>query len=104
MALVPLKQTVTIKRFGEPDRWGEATETSFTLKCRVDESSQLVQNQLGDEVVAGMEITFDKLADIRYEDKIQYTNELGFTLERNPKRIEVVRMPSGKPSLTVVYA
>ncbi|MEH6943722.1 hypothetical protein [Bacillus sp. JJ722] len=74
------------------------------MKCRVDESSQVVQNRLGAEVVAGMEITLDKLADVRYSDVIEFTNELGNVVKREPIRIEVVRMITGKPALTVVYA
>ncbi|WP_019241510.1 MULTISPECIES: hypothetical protein [Bacillus] len=105
MALLPLKQTITIKREGELDEWGESTGSSTsTLKCRVDESSKVVQNSLGNEVVAGMEITLNKLADIKYGDQIEYTNELGVTILREPIRIEVVRMINGKPVLTTVYA
>lgn len=105
MALIPLKQTVHINRPGETDEWGEViTEPQrFPVKCRVDERSQVVQNQLGDEVVSGAEITFDKLADIRYTDLIEYTNELDVTIKRNPIRIEPVRMINGKATLTAVY-
>lgn len=105
MALLPLKQTVTIKRKGETDRWGNEITPPVvkSMKCRVDEGSKLVQNQLGEEVVSGMEITFDKLADVKYTDTIEYTNELGETITRTPIRIEVVRMINGKPALTAVY-
>lgn len=105
MAIIPLKQSVTIQRKGEPDEWGEGgVSTSFTLKCRVDERTQVVQNQLGTEVVSGMEITLDKLPDVRYDDVIEYTNELGVTIRRTPIKIEPIRMINGKPALTAVYA
>ena len=104
MAMIPLKQTITVTRPGVVDEWGEGgTPTTFTLKCRVDERTQIVQNQLGDEVVSGMEILLDKLADIRYDDVIKYTNELGVTVERTPMKIEPVRMINGKPVMTAVY-
>lgn len=105
MALLPLKQTVILKRKGEVDRWGNeiTPPVEKPMKCRIDEGSKVVQNSLGEEVVAGMEITFDKLADIQYTDTLEYTNELGKTIVRNPIRVEVVRAINGKPLLTVVY-
>lgn len=105
MAFTPLKQTVTIIRPGEEDEWGEYSTPpiSITMKCRVDEGSKIVQGQLGDEVVSGMEITFDKLPDIRYSDQIEYINELGVRILRTPIRIEPLRMPNGKPAQTAVY-
>ncbi|MEH6941679.1 hypothetical protein [Bacillus sp. JJ722] len=104
MAVLPLKQTVIITRKNEPDEWGEGgTIDTFTLKCRVDEESKLVQNQFGDEVVAGASILFDKLADIRYGDTIEYTNELNITISRSPIRIATVRNIGGKPWLTEVF-
>ena len=104
MAMIPMKQSVTIQRKGVKDEWGEeiTAPTSFTLKCRVDERTQVVQNQLGDEVVSGMEILFNKLPDVRYDDVIEYTNELGVTIKRTPIKIEPVRMINGKPTLTAV--
>lgn len=103
MAIIPIKQTVKITRKGVEDEWGEGgVPTSFTLKCRVDERTQVVQNQLGDEVVSGMEILFNKLPDVRYDDVIEYTNELGVTIQRTPIKIEPVRMINGKPTLTAV--
>lgn len=104
MAILPLKQTVTVTRQGEVDEWGEGgTTETFTLKCRVDEGSELVQNRLGEEVVAGASILFGKLVDIRYEDTIEYTNELNITISRSPIRISVTRNIGGKPWLTEVY-
>lgn len=104
MAMIPLRQSVTITRKGVVDEWGEGSApTIFTLKCRVDERTTVVKNQLGNEVVSGMEITFDKLANIRYDDVIKYTNELGVTVERTPLKIEPIRMINGKPVMTAVY-
>lgn len=105
MALIPLKQSVTIIREGETDEWGEVITPPvlFTLKCRVDEDTKIVKNSIGDEVVAGLEIVFNKLPDIRMSDFIEYTNELDVTVKRTPIKIEPVRMVNGKPALTVVY-
>lgn len=104
MAIIPLKQTVTITRKGTLDEWGESTGvTTFKLKCRVEEGAKLIQNRFGAEVVSGAEITFDKLADIRYEDVIEFTNELGFTITQTPIKISPTRGVAGKALLTTVY-
>ncbi|MCK1985171.1 MULTISPECIES: hypothetical protein [Peribacillus] len=106
MALIPLNQYVTIIRQGEADEWGEhhTPPNRIRMKCNLNEDSQLVQNQIGKEVVAGMEIIFDKLADIRYEDQIEYTNELNQTITRSPIRITPQRMINGKVVQTAVFA
>lgn len=104
MALIPLKQSITVTRAGESDGWGGSSTTeSFTLKARVDEKTQVVQNQIGDEVVSSCEIMLDKLADIRYDDDITYIDELGRKVERKPLRIEPIRAINGKALMTVVY-
>jgi len=109
MAVVPLKQTITVRRSGGVDEWGRPLPTqTFTLKCRIDEGSQLtVQHSEGivqsGTVVAEAKILIDKLADIRYTDEISFTDELGITVTRNPKQIDVKRGLNGKPMLTVVY-
>jgi hypothetical protein len=105
MALIPLRQAVTItKSTGSYDGWGQPLSgASITLKARVTETTAVVQTQTGEEAVASLRITLDKLADVSYDDVITYTNELDVTVERKPLRIEVKRMLSGKPILTEVY-
>lgn len=102
MALVPLKQIVTIERLGEVDEWGEGKLEQFDLKCRVDEGAKLVKNRQGVEVVSSAQILFNKLPDIRIDDYIIYTNELGVTLREKPISIAPIRMINGKPTLTEV--
>jgi hypothetical protein len=103
MAIIAMKQKATRKRPGAKDDWGNVTSepSELTLKCRADEVTAVVQNQLGDEVVSSVSFLFDKLADIRYDDVISYTNELGVTVERTPVRIEPIRIT--KAMLTRVY-
>ena len=111
MAIVPLKQTVTIKRGteGEYDEWGyEIPEQTFTLKCRIDEGSALTKymsggTSSGGTVTSNARFLFDKLADIRYTDEMTYVNELGITTSRKPKEINVKRNVAGKPTLTEVF-
>lgn len=104
MAIIPLKQKATIHKPEITDDWGVVTAfPPITLKCRADERSVVVKNQLGNEVVSGVQFMFDKLPDIAYDDVIEFTNELGVTVKRMPINIEPIRMPNGKPTLTQVY-
>jgi len=111
MAVIPFKQTV-IRVRKEGDEWeGTQTDDRVELKCRVDEGTKLVrslsgsngvQNNTASEVVSIADIYFDKLADIRLTDVLEYTNELGITRTYPPLTIEIKRSISGKPILTVV--
>jgi hypothetical protein len=115
MALIPMRQTIKVARpqlntdgTVKIDDWGNPLiGKPVELKCRIDEGSTLskVRSQgvnKGEDVVADAKILLDKLADIRYGDTISFTNELGETIERRPKEINVKRGVSGKPMLTEV--
>jgi hypothetical protein len=108
MAILPMKQTVIVKRGGILDDWGNVIpEQTLTLTCRIDEGSQLrsyrsVGMTNSEIVVATARILFDKLADIRETDTLVFTNELGQTFERTPKEINVKRSVGGKPIMTEV--
>lgn len=102
--MIPLKQTVLIHKPEIVDDWGEVTTLPpITLKCRADERTNVVKNQLGAEVVSGVQLMFDKLPAISYDDVIEYKNELDVTVKRKPLKIEPIRMPNGRPTLTQVY-
>ena len=104
MAMIPLKQTVLIHKPAIVDDWGEVTaQPPITLKCRADERTDVVKNPQGAEVVSGVQLMFDKLPAITYDDVIEYTNEIGVAVKRKPVKIEPIRMPNGKPTLTAVY-
>ena len=113
MAVLPMKQTVIVIRSGDQtddwlDEWGNPQESeSFELKCRVEEGSKLTSYRSvgvtnSEIIVESARILFDKLADIRETDTIVFTNELGITIEKNPKEINVKRGVSGKPIMTEV--
>lgn len=114
MAVMPLKQIITIQRKGTLDRWGnEVTPaTSFTLKCRIEEGAQLTrqksQRQTGatqivsEEVVSSARIYFNKFADVRLTDELLYTDESGTTTTYLPLNINRTRGPNGKTLLTEV--
>lgn len=109
MAIIPMRQQITVTRGGGVDDWGNPTEpTVFTIKCRIDEGSRLSKTlgqgltRDGGVAIADARIFIDKLADIKYDDVISFTNELGETIERNPREINVKRHVSGKPLMTEV--
>lgn len=103
MAIIPLKQTIKVERIGVVDEWGQGgTITTTTLKARIDESSKLVRNQSGVEVMGKAQILLAKLADITYDDYISYADELGRTVRQKPISIAVIRNIAGKPLLTEV--
>jgi hypothetical protein len=107
MPIIPMKQTIMVHRGSGTDEWGYAlTPTTKSYKCRVDEKREVIDlagNALGEESVSKATIYLDKLADIRYDDVVEYTNELNVSIKRKPLKIEVKRGINGKPILTVVY-
>lgn len=113
MAVIPLKQTVTVKRPGETDRWGNeiSPPEEFTLKCRVEDGAKLTRRtsqQTGatqvasEEIVSSARIYFDKFADIRLTDELLYTDESGNSITYLPININRVRGLNGKAVLTEV--
>ncbi|MET3658523.1 hypothetical protein [Sporosarcina psychrophila] len=108
VALIPLKQTVLVHKPETTNDWGETTSLPpITLKCRADEKVEYVKNfastTLNAEVLSSVQLLFNKLPDIRYDDVIEFTNELDVTVKRKPLLIEPIRMINGKPTLTAVY-
>jgi hypothetical protein len=104
-----MKQEITVKSGGGTDEWGYPIETvTRTLKCRIDEGTIAVKSKTGglsregEVVVAEARIMLDKLVEIAYTDEISFTNELGTTITRKPKEINVKRNIAGKPILTEV--
>ncbi|QUN08721.1 hypothetical protein KTJ85_14280 [Bacillus sp. 7D3] len=109
MAIIPMRQTVTVTRASDDiDVWGNPMDVEpFDIRCRIDEGSTIANSRSSgvvksEEVVATARILVDKLADIRYTDTLAFTNELGETIVRKPKEINVKRHVSGKPILTEV--
>ena len=106
MAIVPLKQTVYVRKLSadnsdgwDVDEYGESIE----YKVRATEQVEKVMNKLGEEVTASVKILFDKLPDISYDDIVIFTNELGVKIERQPLSIRPIRMVNGKTTLTAVH-
>lgn len=106
MAIIPLKQTATVRKYNsnyndgwDVEQYGDAIE----FKVRATEKFELVTNQLGEEITSSVKLTFDKFPDIGYDDLVAYENEHGDRIERKPIAIKPVRMVNGKPTLTGVW-
>lgn len=106
MAIIPLKQTVTVRKLinVDDDGWDDEMWSEPILhKVRATEKVEIVMNALGEEKTASVKLLFDKLPDIAYTDEITYENELGVKITRNPLSIKPIRMVNGKPTLTAVH-
>lgn len=105
MAFIPLRQTVTITRStGELDEWGRPIMGEpETFKCRARETSEVVENPRGEEVVAHLVLLLDRLVAVGYGDDLTYTNEIGHTIAGKPKKVSVIRDFSGKALFTKVH-
>ena len=112
MALIPLKNTVTITPASTYDDWGEPVSAEpYTLKCRIQEGTKVVRGMTNNggvhgvsanEVVSTAQFYFDKIAPITLTDTLTYTDEAGRTRTYTPISIEIKRGLNGKPILTVV--
>ncbi len=104
MALIPLKQTVTLMKLTgtDPDYGDPVYSDPIALKCRFQEGVKLVRNQRGEEVAAVGTFFFGGLIDVGLSDTLTLTNELGTVTTYKPIAISVKRALSGKPLLTEV--
>lgn len=104
MALIPLRQTVTITPADgfDPDYNTPIPGDPYTLRCRFQEGVKLVRNQYGAEVISVGTFYFDGLADIALDAKLTYTNEISAETTYTPLAISVKRALNGKPLITEV--
>lgn len=110
MAIIPLKQTVTIKHAtGATDRFNRPDYGSpVSLKCRFQESAKLVRTRsmgmtTSAEAVSSAQITLGGFVSITMDDEISFTDEAGKTQSYKPLSVEVKRGLNGKALLTIVY-
>lgn len=102
MALVPLKNTVTITPVIK-DAWGEKTPGEpVEVKCRIEDSVTVTTNELGKEVVSKVKLYFDKDVSINYDDLITYVDSGELEQTVKPININAVRLINGKTVLKVV--
>jgi hypothetical protein len=111
MALIPLNQEVQVHKRSDGDagldEWGNMIPNEpITLKARVDEGSFVTTDkestQTGKVAVAQVRVLLEGLADIGYDDEVEFVNELGYVVKKKPIRISVKRNFASKPELTEV--
>lgn len=100
--MIPLRQTVTVRKPAGLDAWGEpllGQEQAY--RCRIDSTSEVVVTRDGKEVVSRATILIKGVADVGYDDQLEWSDELGHQVER-PVNISVLRDFGGKPLFTKV--
>lgn len=110
MALIPLRQTVTIKkRLGTADRFNRIEYGLPTShKCRIVEKTTLVRAKTlgytsGSEVVSSAQIMLDRYVAVSMDDEITYVDESSNVHTYQPLTVEVKRGLNGKALLTVIF-
>lgn len=104
MALIPLKDSITVTPITVSDGWGTETQaTSVTYKCRIDEGTKLVRDQQGAEVVSNTQILLDKKVAVSYNDDITWKDAVtGETRTEKPIEISAIKDFSSKVLFTKV--
>ncbi|SFH23044.1 hypothetical protein SAMN05660649_04369 [Desulfotomaculum arcticum] len=103
MALIPLNQSVKITKGGDLDEWGQPRPgRGMTLKCRIDQHSQLVKTQDGKEAVTSATILLNGLVTVNYSDLLEWKDETGNQYSLHPLTVAIVRDFTGKPLFTKV--
>lgn len=88
MAMIPMKDTVTITQAGTLDEWGQPTAgEAVTYKCRIDEGTRLTRDQNGKEVVANTRILLNGSVGVGYDDDVTFTDFSGVERTARPIRI-----------------
>lgn len=78
MAITPLRQRITYEKKNGVGLDGDPQYAPpVELRASVDESFKVVTDPKGNEVVASMTVTLDKLADVNADDRLTYVDENG---------------------------
>lgn len=104
MAIIPLKQSVIHRPLiGEDPDWGTPNYgEELARACRFQETTKLVRDSHGTEVISVGTFFFASATPVGYADTLTYTDEHGKTTEYRPLSIGVKRALSGKALLTEV--
>ena len=101
--MIPVTDTITVTKATKLDEWGQTVPgRKATVKCRIDQTSKLVRNQDGKEVVAIAEILMLGLVQVSYSDTIEWVDEARNKYTWSPLIVAVIRDLNGKPVLTKV--
>lgn len=106
MAVVPLRQRITYEHpTGAYARDGTPIlAPPVEMMAAVYEETKVVVDKNGKDVVTGLTVTLDKLANAAIDGRITYTDEIGRTKVTRIVNIEPLRLPGGRVLQTEVYA
>jgi hypothetical protein len=97
LAIVPMKDTVTIVKSGGVDGWGEPIPgETITTKGRVSEKTTMVVNQNGEEIKSRYSILLPPKVIVEYGDEVSFVSSSGATITGNPESISAVKNFGGK--------
>ncbi len=98
-------QTVTLHR-NDPDvtdpYGSHPTIDVVQLDCRMDETSKVVKNQQGSEVVSTTQFMVYGWSGVSYADDLEWVDGFGKTVKRSPLSIEFIRDKFGSVQFLVV--
>ncbi|MBC9785506.1 hypothetical protein H1S01_13445 [Heliobacterium chlorum] len=101
--MIPMKQTVTIRKAGELDIWGKPSfGEPIVYPCRIDASTKRIVQVNGQEAIAVATILIKSLIPVGLSDQIEWSDELGQKHLKSPLTIAIIRDFSGKPLFTQV--
>ncbi|MBC9786306.1 hypothetical protein H1S01_17750 [Heliobacterium chlorum] len=101
--MIPMKQTVAIRKAGELDIWGKPSFGEPTVyPCRIDASNKRVQQSNGQEATSCATILIKGLVPVSLSDQIEWSDEIDQTYSKTPVTIAIIRDFSGKPLFTQV--
>jgi hypothetical protein len=103
MALVPMKDSITIVKSDGIDGWGEPIPgETITAKGRVTENTAVVINQNGEEVASRFSILLPASVIVGYGDEVSFIDSTGATVNGNPVAIKAIKDYVGKVILRKV--
>jgi hypothetical protein len=103
MAIVPMKDSVTIVKSGGIDGWGQPIPgETIQTKGRVSEATTLVVGQNGEEIASRYTILLPPSVIVGYGDEVSFTASDGSLVKGNPVSIKAVKDYGGKVILRKV--
>jgi hypothetical protein len=103
MALIPLKDSISVTKPSGTDDWGQPIPgVSNTYDCRIDEGTKLVRNQNGAEVVVNTHIMIGGGVAVSYDDDVTWTDSTGVERTKNPVSIGTIKDIASKVLFTEV--
>ena len=88
---------------GELDEWGNAAASEpITCRARISQTSELVYDSQGSEVMSGTKIQLRGLVNVGYDDEVSWKDAFGISHKAKPLTIKPARDASERIVMTVV--